>query len=189
MPLFSLCSSEQNEDETSQKDGLSTSANSSMSCSGTSIIWFCFSTAGSIVIQVYSRGPMQQWWQFSFIFIKSGKHIYLHDFSPVKSNVQSNYFHKYAIVQLKGTVYCLNLDHWTQRVWHCYWLWDPVQGFLHAKWKSACNWIQKNVWICKYMPVSNILWQYSGLKGMLLFKNECYYSRPLETVGSWFETV
>jgi len=66
---FFLCSSEQNEDETSLKNGLSASANSIMSCSGTSIICFCYLTTRPVVIPA----PCQHWWQFSFIFIEVGK--------------------------------------------------------------------------------------------------------------------
>lgn len=112
-----------------------------MSCSGTSIIWFCFSTAGSIVIQVYSRGPVQQWWQFSFIFIKSGKHIYLYGFSPVESNVQSNYFHKYAIVQLKGTVFLLELGPLNSKSLALLLTLRPSAGFFACKVEV---WLQLN---------------------------------------------
>lgn len=70
---FFLCSSEQNEDETSLKNGLSASANSSVSCSGTSIICFYYLTARPVVIQVYSAGLMPTLVAVEFHFIEVGK--------------------------------------------------------------------------------------------------------------------
>ena len=101
---FFLCSSEQNEDETSLKNGLSASANSSVSCSGTSIICFYYLTARPVVIQVYSPGLMPTLVAVEFHFYRSGKDIYLYGFSLMKSNFQSNF------LKYDGTVHCLNLE-------------------------------------------------------------------------------
>lgn len=101
---FFLCSSEQNEDETSLKNGLSASANSSVSCSGTSIICFYYLTARPVVIQVYSAGLMPTLVAVEFHFYRSGKDIYLYSFSVIESNFQSNF------LKYDGTVHCLNLE-------------------------------------------------------------------------------